>query len=381
MKKKSGMLNRFFLMSACLVLILIACDKENSVEAIVEMFVRSQQIFASASTLQIGLGDFDADGDLDAVFSNMGEINSTVWINDGTGRFTDSGQRLTQWGHGVGVGDLDRDGDLDLFITCASYDHRSRVYFNDGDGIFADSGQDLGDSAWSGNGVSLIDADTDGDLDVYVTYYEQPDKIYHNNGSSEFTDSGLTIPEHATFGDLDGDGDVDIFVKEYNTGYKTMLNNGQGNFTNHWQVAHTEVINGAVTFGDLDGDNDLDAFICNGDNSGHNYPSAVLLNDGAGRFSDSGQALMVTSFGRVGLGDFDGNGSLDAFISSFGSPNQVWMNDGTGQFTDSGLRMSGVINDNTTHVSLGDLDNDGDLDVFVANFVEGRNEIWFNEMR
>jgi len=344
----------------------------------VEMFVRSQQIFAPVRTLQVGLGDFDDDGDIDAIFSNMGENNSMVWWNDGTGRFTDSGQSLTQWGHGVGVGDLDGDGDPDLFITCASDAHPSRVYFNDGDGVFADSGQDLGDTALSGNGVSLFDVDTDGDLDVRVTYYQRPDKIYRNNGNGEFTDSGLAIPEHTTFRDLDGDGDIDVFVKEYGTGYKTMLNDGQGNFSDHWQMAYSNVTAGAVGFGDLDVDGDLDAFVCNGDNVGNHYPTTVLLNDGTGRFSDSGQTLSTTSYGRIGLGDFDGNGSLDAFISNFGWANQVWINDGTGQFTNSGLRLSGTINDNTTHVSLGDLDNDGDLDAFVANFVDGRNEIWFN---
>jgi hypothetical protein len=104
-------------------------------------FNKSSQTFTARLTPQIGLGDFDGDGDLDAVFATMGLQNSQVLMNDGTGQFIDSGQELTQQGHGVGVGDLDGDGDLDLFVTCAGwndgeveYDKPSRIYFNDGDG-------------------------------------------------------------------------------------------------------------------------------------------------------------------------------------------------------------------------------------------------------
>ena len=137
-----------------------------------------------------------------------------------------------------------------------------------------------------------------------------------------------------------------------------IYNDGQGNFSDHWHMDCANVTYGSVNFGDLDNDDDSDVFVCNGDNSGNNFATTILLNDGSGRFSDSGQVLAVTSFGEVGRGDFDGNGSLDAFISNFGLPNQVWMDEGACQFLDSGLRLSGIINDNTTHVSLGDFDND-----------------------
>ena len=127
--------------------------------------------------------------------------------------------------------------------------------------------------------------------------------------------------------------------------------------------------------GDLDGDGDLDVFIANGDRTG-TYPSSVWLNDGTGRFTDSGQRLGSTFFGWPVLGDLTGDGSLDVFISNFTQPNQVWLNDGTGRFTDSGLSLSGEAT--TRGCALGDLDGDGDLDVFVANFATGSNEIWFN---
>lgn len=342
--------------------------------------IKSSQIFDPVRTNKIALGDFDDDGDLDAVFSNMGENNSTLWLNDGDGYFTDSGQRLTKWAHGVGVGDLDGDNDLDLFIACSSQSHKSKVYLNNGSARFIDSGQDLNDLNLYGNAVHLLDIDTDNDLDAVVVYYQHYDKVYLNNGKGVFTESSIIIPEHSTFADIDSDGDVDIFIKEYGIGYKTMLNDGHGIFSEYWQAAADNVINGDVAIEDLDGDSDVDAFICNGDNSGNNYPTTIWMNDGTGSFSDSGQEIGVTYFGKVGLGDLDGNSSIDAFVSNFGHPNQVWINNGKGLFTDSGLRLKGSINDNTSHVSLNDLDNDGDLDIFVANFVDGQNEVWFNRL-
>jgi hypothetical protein len=136
-------------------------------------FIRSSQTFTARLTPKIGVGDFDGDGDLDAVFATMGLQHSQVLLNDGTGHFIDSGQKLTQQGHGVGVGDLDADGDLDLFMTCAGwndgeveYDKPSKVYLNDGDGQFSDSGQDLGDTEPSSTTADLFDFDSDGDLDA-----------------------------------------------------------------------------------------------------------------------------------------------------------------------------------------------------------------------
>jgi hypothetical protein len=343
------------------------------------------QRFTSRDTFQVALGDVDGDGDLDAVFSNMGPRHSQVWLNDGSGFFVDSGQELTQQGHGAALGDLDGDGDLDLFISCASYSANgveyyapSKVYLNDGTGVFRDSGQDLGDTELSGNSVDLIDIDTDGDLDASVMYHEQPYKIYLNDGRGSFAESDLTLPSEAVlaWGDLDGDGDVDLLLKEHGQGYRVMLNDGAGNLTDHWRLDDGHVIWGGATLGDLDGDGDLDAVIANGDND-NSYPTIVLLNDGTGRFSDSGQQLSITRWGEIGLEDLDGDGDLDAFITNFQQPDEVWLNDGRGYFHDSGLWLGG--NSPSRGCAFGDLDADGDIDVLVASFGSVSNVIWLND--
>jgi uncharacterized repeat protein (TIGR02543 family) len=139
----------------------------------------------------------------------------------------------------------------------------------------------------------------------------------------------------------------------------------------------------AVALGDLDGDGDQDAFVAN-----YGQPSEVWLNNAgiqggsAGSFTNSGQALGNANSMGVTLGDVDNDGDLDAFIiNASGQPDTVWLNNGgiqggsPGSFTDSG-QMLGTSDGRA--VMLGDLDGDADLDAFVANASNQPDTIWLN---
>jgi hypothetical protein len=345
---------------------------------------KSDQVFEHAATNHIAVGDLDADGDLDAVFSNMGFNDSRVYLNDGKGHFTATEQLLTQQGHGVDLGDLDSDGDLDIFITCAGYGENnvwhhqpSKVYFNDGNAVFALSEQNLGDSLPSGNNVRLHDIDTDGDLDATIIYYQDTNGIYLNDGTGRFTRSELTFETGSDWADLNGDGAVDILYREPEVGYRTLINDGAGNFAEHWFLSDSNTFRGGVGFGDLDDDGDLDVVVPCLDQSEHRH-STVWYNDGTGKFEESGIELPVTRWSRVAVGDLNGDGHLDAFVNNFGLPSAVWLNDGDGGMIDSGIRLPGEWAN--AGCALGDYDGDGDLDVFIAAFGGGPNELWFNDM-
>ncbi|MEW5868540.1 MAG: VCBS repeat-containing protein [Chloroflexota bacterium] len=337
---------------------------------------KSEQKFSSPETFQAGLGDLDGDGDLDAVFANQQRNNSQVWLNDGRGNLVDTGQELTQYGHGVGLADFDGDGDLDAFITCHQFVKPSKIYLNDGAGVFQDSGQDLGDSGISGNEVNLLDLNQDGYMDVHVLYFGVPDKIYLNDGQANFSDSGLALGEDAiAWGDLDGDGDVDYFGKRGGQGYVAQFNDGDGNFTEGWQLENPDTTVGGVALADFDSDGDLDALVLDGFRETGSFPSRLLWNDGTGQFTDSGQSLNKSLGADPAVGDLDNDGDLDVFVANMDLPNEVWLYN-NGQFIDSGLRM-GAKTDMTGKPSLGDLDGDGDLDAVVGRF-RGGAEVWFN---
>jgi hypothetical protein len=382
----SGLLSIFLLYS-------ISCRSQKEKDQVIPpvSFVKSAQVFEPNRTFQIGLVDLDGDGDLDAVFPNRGKIHSQVLLNDGKGYFTDSGQKLARQTHGMGIGDWDNDGDQDIVFVCAGYGENdvyvylpTQVYLNSGQAVFTETGQDFGDDMddMGGYVIDVSDIDSDGDLDFVKSFFRDPAKIYLNDGRGWFTESSVTLPKNSILGDLDGDGDHDAFVKVDGTGYRTLLNDGAGNFSEHWSAEDSEAIAKVrgmdVTLGDMDGDGDLDAFVTNGDRE-KSYPASVWLNDGTGRFTDTGQQLCLTVFAWVSLGDLNGDGSVDAYISNMGSPNQIWLNDGSGRFSDSGLLFHSE--GETRGCSLGDLDGDGDLDIFVANFYNGCNEIWFNTLK
>jgi len=367
----------FFTIFLSFNLFTICSKNEPSCEIVPVNFVKSTQVFDSLSTFQTVLGDLDRDGDLDLVFSINGPDGCRVLFNDGKGYFTESDQRLTDQGHGVGIGDLDRDGDLDMLMTCAGYDHLSKIYFNEGQGKFTDSQQDLGDFQLSGNAVFLHDMDGDGDLDGLIDYYQKDNIIYLNDGKGRFSDSGKRYPDNSSSMDLDSDGDVDIFTCDMGKGYRTLLNDGRGNFLDHWSYPDTSLVRCFRGFGDIDHDGDIDVIVTNG-NRRQSHPTKILFNDGTGTFVEGEQTLSPVFAGRVGVGDVNQDGHQDIVLTSYRRPNEIWLNNGNGEF----LKTLELENNGAFHTALlEDIDSDGDLDLIIANYSGGSNEIWFNRKK
>jgi len=371
------------------------------------------------STDSARFGDANKDGILD-LFVSKGSLGTPnrVFLNDGTGKFV-----LAPKGHmpshtidkqsGLALGDVDGDGDLDAIFSSTESCGRTRkanarLYLNNGKGFFVEATKtNLPSPSWlcypDYIEVGLVDVDGDKDLDL-VSLVRFPFYLlkgygvllYLNNGKGVFTDATQThMPklsngnEKLSFADLDGDGDTDIVIGPFTNGPWVLMNNGKGYFTeetNKRISTRPTLRSFAVSSGDLDGDGDIDIVL----GSSYFQGTLVYFNNGKGFFKlDSKKRIPKTGYQTIDttLADVDNDGDLDIFLSnpdvrSQGSQNALFINDGKGNFTDQTKKfLPSLPKDGTMNADFGDIDRDGDLDLVLACQAGNQNHVYFNTWR
>ena len=291
--------------------------------------------------------------------------------------FSASGGQPNAWA------DVDGDGDLDLFVGFRQ-DVPNRLYRND-EGTFVEIGGELGVADLTDTRAAAWgDFDGDGDADLFVGFTRksaQPARLYRNDGPGRpFVDVAgevgvvsLGETRQPAFVDVDGDGDLDLFVALRDAPNQLFRNDG-GRFVEVGAalgLADPRRTVGAVWF-DADADGDLDVFVANqnGDLNG------LFRNDGA-RFVDVGGEWGVDAAGRAptsgsngpSVADIDNDGDLDLFVASYG-PNYFYRNDGPGRFTEVAAAVGLAGGALATPSRWGDVDNDGRIDVYVSSYID-----------
>ena len=330
------------------------------------------------------VGDYDNDGHDDLFVTYWGQ--NRLYHNDGNGRFTDAtaaaGLRTPQrrWSTSCAFLDYDRDGRLDLFVdNYIDFDPastprpetglcryrglpvacgppglpgaRNALYRNRGDGTFEDVSERAGITRASGTyalGVSTVDFDGDGWVDLYVADDSSPSVLYRNNHDGTFTDIGVAAGcaysqdgkaqagMGVAVGDYDRNGTMDIFKTNFAGDTSTLYGNtGKGlcedrTFASGFGL-NTRWLGWATAFVDLDNDGWLDLFL----NNGHVYPEVRQLKSEAG----------------------------------YEQPKVVYRNLGNGKFEDLTARLGAPVTElkAARGAAFGDIDNDGQIDVAIAN--------------
>jgi len=329
----------------------------------------------------VALLDYDGDGDLDLFVLQGGALDETpahapgaatsrLFRNDltvspdgtRTLRFTDVTERAglgwRGYGMGVAVADYDNDGHLDLFLTGFG---DAALFRNMGDGTFTDvtAAAGLGSTLWS-TSAAFLDYDQDGHLDLFVASYLDftladnktctdslgardycsprayrpvQDRLYRNDGNRRFTDvtgpAGMLKATGAglgvAVGDYNQDGWLDIYVANDATPNQLWINRRDGTFMDDGPLSGAAVNavgnpegSMGLASGDADADGDEDLFITN--IIGETF--VLYENDGAGSFEDvrarwglARPTAAFTGFGTDWL-DYDNDGWLDLFVAN-----------------------------------------------------------------
>jgi hypothetical protein len=374
--------------------------------------------------------DYDRDGHMDLYIANgsyseqfsegdkPSELpKNRLYRNLGNGQFTDvtdeAGVGDTGFGSGVSVGDYNNDGYPDIYVCNYGL---NALYHNNGDGTFSDVAEEMGvegSTVTFSIAATWVDYDLDGLLDLYVgnyldydpsynLYYSpdgypgplnfdgQPDILYRNLGNGRFEDvteeMGLFMEDGRAMGvgtaDYNNDGYPDIYVaNDMMTNYLFRNNEGKG-FTDvgmesHSAFNHTGEATSSmsVVFGDYDGNGFLDMYVTD-----ENY-GALYTNIDGERFVDMAHptGIAIPSGQYAGWGssliDYDNDMNVDIFKINgeiqhlHGQEDQVFKNVLNRKFEDVSQSLGHYFSEENVGrgAAFGDIDNDGDIDVFISN--------------
>ncbi|MDW3651891.1 MAG: FG-GAP-like repeat-containing protein [Bacteroidia bacterium] len=359
----------------------------------------------------VSVADYDLDGDLDIFFVGIPSFElsdentwSRLMRNMGDGSFQDVtleagfDKQFINYGvpaargekMGASWGDYDNDGYPDIFLTNSRKD---QLYHNNGDGTFTDVTSDAGVDGclecYSGSGL-WWDQDRDGDLDLFVSMLNDENIMYKNLGNGTFEDiteemgmGGFGITWTSVALDVNNDGFLDLYNINDTQPNQLWISKGGLRFEEAGTAyrVNDEGAGMGIAIGDYNNDGNFDMYITN---IYEHHPNPLYHNTGQHRFSDKAESLGVENSGW-GWGteffDYDHDGDEDLFAVNgpidklFGEGQESVNNfffknmlmEGSNIFDDWSTESGTADTTGAKGLEVFDFDNDGDLDILVAN--------------
>ncbi len=360
------------------------CLKRNRGDGTFEDISERSGILGQVGGLNLIHADYDNDGRLDVLVlrgawsREWGEVPNSLLKQMPDGTFHDvtleAGIEVAAPTQAAAFADIDLDGFLDLYVgyegetTSTGPRYPCRMYRNRGDGTFEDKGRGTNLENWAYcKGVSFGDYDNDGDPDLYVSNLDRVNRLYRNDGGWKFTDVALDLGVQAPvtsfatwFFDYNNDGWLDIWVNQYGPNRLDpvaayYINHGSGLdvgrlYENDRKGGFVDVTKTrdldrpyfamGCSFGDLDNDGYQDAYLATGDpDLSSLWPNVMYRNDRGERFQDvtqSGGFGLLQKGHSVAFGDIDNDGDQDVFVEMGGAAkddgfwNALFLNPGHG---------------------------------------------------
>ncbi|RPI12564.1 MAG: T9SS C-terminal target domain-containing protein [Ignavibacteriae bacterium] len=308
------------------------------------------------------------------------DVSVSLGVNDG--------------GAGQGAVFLDVDGDGWLDLYNANNNTNCRLWKNNAGTSFTDIGAAWGVSGtFPTRGCSAADFDNDGNIDIMVGNYNAVLILYKNTGTAYTnftTNAGVNFMGYGgsiNWIDYNSDGKVDaVFANDgipYHYNY-LFKNENLLSFTN---VAYSSGLTDSLSTlclgsADYDNDGDMDLFCGSQTNTPNPVTGRLYVNNGNGTFSDVTTSSQLTTYAYTwscDWGDFDNDGDMDLYLGASNAPNLLYQNNGNSTFTEVSMQYG--VNDPSQSYSCGwlDFDNDGDLDLYVANGQPTPDKLYRND--
>ncbi len=295
---------------------------------------------------------------------------------------------------GAAFGDYNNDGYPDILFEDLAAD--SRLYRNNRDQTFTlfNAQANLLVRA-PAQGAAWADFNNDGLLDLYVNNDLGENQLFKNIGNDQFEDISLSAGVEAvgnsygtSWGDYNNDGYPDIFIATCNidplNSIKHLLrNNGDETFTDVNVIAgvNDSLASWGTVWLDYDNDGDLDLYTVNTAHLPRPATNRLYRNNNNGTFTNVSIAANVDgqdtedSFG-VSAADFDNDGWIDIYVANTSQASRLYRNNRNGTFTDI-ASVAGLSGIRTQAVAVADMNNDGWIDIFLPDFLG--NQLWYND--